>query len=629
MEIPNRFVVPAMVMNYCNVDGSPTERYFAYYEAKARGGWGLIITEDYAIEPRGKGYTHIPGLWEDSQVKLHAELPERAHKYGSKIFAQIYHAGRQTNSLITGTYPVAPSPIPCPTKKEVPYVLTITEIGSLVKKFGDTALRARQAGFDGVEIHGAHGYLVAQFMSAYSNKRGDSYGGSLTNRMRFPLEIISEIRNRAGKDYPIIFRLSGDEFVPGGRTIEETKAIAMILEEAGVDAIHVSAGVYGSRHTIAPPSRMPHAWIAGHAAEVKKVVSIPVITVGWINDPFIAESLLASGKADLVAMGRASLADPDLPNKAMSGKFDDIIYCIGCLQGCAERIRKQGQAAGCMLNPLTGNEKVMAVLPAEKKKKVLVAGGGVAGAEAAIIAAKRGHVVSLYEKETSLGGRFALAAIAPGKGEFSGFISWQQKQLAQAGVQVNLGSALTREKVIAEKPDVIIVATGSRPVVPEFTAKSDIPVITADEVLLSKAAVGEKVAIVGGGMVGAETANYLASLEKEVILLEMSSHIASDMESNTRFLLLRDLEQRKVRILTGVTVTRVAEKGVFYTRGNGEEYIGPVDIVVVACGAEPVNLLSEVLQKKGFHVVTVGDAASPRKALEAIEEGYRAALEIG
>lgn len=628
VEIPNRFVVPAMVLNYCTPDGYPTERYFAYHETRARGGWGLIVTEDYAVEPRGKGYTHIPAFWEPGHVEAHAALPPRVHRYGAKIFAQIYHAGRQTNDQIMGMAPVAPSPIPCPTKKQMPEPLTKLQIQALVEKFGDAALMAKQAGFDGVEVHGAHGYLIAQFMSAYSNKRVDEYGGTITNRARFAVEIVHNIRMKAGNDFPIMFRISGDEFVPGGRAIEETKALCMILEDAGVDAIHVSAGVYGSRHKVVPPARSTHAHISDHAAEVRSVVSLPVVTVGWINDAHIAEGIVRSGKADFVAMGRASLADPELPNKSAAGAFDQIIYCIGCMQGCAEKIRKHGEPGGCMLNPLTGRESELEVTTAPERKTVFVAGGGIAGMEAAIVAARRGHNVTLFERSERLGGQYSLAVVAPGKGEIASFINWQTRQMDRHGVTVRLGTELTPEAVSEARPDAIIVATGSAPVLPDVPGIDGPRVVRALDVLAGTATTGDSAIVIGGGMVGSETANHLASHEKKVTILEVLPDIALDEETNSRYMLLLDLEDHHVEVHTGTRVVAIENDTVRAERGGTELTVGPADTIVVALGSKPERTLAEKLETTGIPVVTVGDAVGVRKALEAIEEGFRAGLTV-
>ncbi|MDI3481206.1 MAG: hypothetical protein PWQ97_861 [Tepidanaerobacteraceae bacterium] len=626
MELSNRLVVPPMVMNYCNEDGTATERFIAYHEAKARGGWGLIITEDYAVDPRGKGFSRIPGLWDDGQIESHSRLTERIHKYGTKIVAQIYHCGRQTNHFVIGDQPVAPSPIPCPVNQEMPHELTVKEIKELVEKFGDCAYRAKKAGFDGVEIHGAHGYLIAQFMSPYSNKRNDEYGGSLQNRLRFPLEIISNIKAKAGNDFPIIFRISADEFVPGGRTIEDTKAIAIVLEDAGINAIHVSAGVYASADAIIPPSAVRHGWITDYAAEVKKVVSIPVITVGRINDPFLAEAIISSGKADLVSMGRGSLADPEMPNKAAAGKFEDIVHCIGCMQGCIERLFKNIDVK-CLVNPSLGREIEFAIQPAKVKKKVLVAGGGPAGMEAAIVAARKGHEVHLYEKENVLGGQYRLAAVPPNKGEVTTFIAWQKRQLNKCGVNIHLNTELTAEIVDEQKPDVVIIATGSKPIIPNIPGIDGRNVVTAHDVLSGIVDPGHKVIIVGGGMIGSETANHLANHGKEVVIVEMLPQIAKDEEASVRQYLLRDLEEKKVVVYTNATVKEIGDDEITVERDGKKEKIGPADTIVLAVGVKPVNNLITGLQGKVDKIVSVGDAYEARKALEAIEEGYKAGLE--
>ncbi len=627
VRIPNRLVVPAMVTNFCRGDGTASERYVAYHEAKAKGGWGLIITEDYAVDPKGKGFPNVPGLWNDGQLESHSKLTKRIHDAGGKIFAQIYHAGRQTSRALIGCQSVAPSPIPCPRYQEIPHALEVNEVRDIGEEFGDSARRARKAGFDGIEIHGAHGYLIAQFMSPYSNKRIDEYGGNLSNRMRFPLEIVSNVRSKAGSDFPVLFRISGDELVPGGRTIEDTKAIAAILEKVGVDGLHISAGVYGSAYAITPPAAIPHGWIVHFAEEVKKVVDIPVITVGRINDPLLAETIIAGRKADLVAMGRASLADPELPKKAAAGRFADINGCIGCLQGCIGMISR-GQPATCLVNPTLGREEELRIKPADRKRRVFVAGGGPAGAEAAMVAAKRGHDVHLFEKADNLGGQFYMASIPPSKGEIAGFIVWQKKQLEENHVSVHLNTEFTEEIVTGQKPDAVVLATGSTPVTPPWPGVKRANVVTAHQVLEGRTEVGRSVAVIGGGMVGSETANHLANHGKEVILVEMLPEIASDINVRSRPFLLRDLAERNVKVYVNATVKEVLANGLRIERNGCEEKIGPFDTVVLAVGVEPCNDLGSKLEGKVARLITIGDALSPRKALEAIAEGYQAGLEV-
>ena len=421
LELKNRMVVSAMVTNYCTPDGKATEKFIAYHEHKAKGGWGLIITEDYAVTPTAGGFVNLPGLWVDGQIESHRKLTERVHAAGGKIAAQIYHAGRETSSAVTGVQPVAPSAVREPSMPETPRELTIPEIHTLVEQFGDCAKRAKAAGFDAVEVHGAHGYLAGAFASPFSNKRSDEYGGTIRNRARFGMEIIRNIKEKCGKDYPVLYRISSVEYVPGGLDIEESKVIARLMEEAGADCIHCSQGVYASTHTIIPPSVFLRAGYVEHAAEMKKAVQIPVIAVGRINDVEIAESVLQSKKADLVTMARASLADPELPNKVLKGRGDEVIRCIGCLHGCIGENGK-GNGIRCLVNPLTGMEDEYDLTPAEKAKQVLVIGGGIAGCEATISAALKGHKVTLIEKNDRLGGQWIPASVPIGKSEFTSFL---------------------------------------------------------------------------------------------------------------------------------------------------------------------------------------------------------------
>ena len=624
IEIPNRLVVSPMVTDYCNQDGTATERYIAYHEAKAKGGWGLIITEDYAVDPSGKGFSCVAGLWNDSQIASHAELTRRVHQYKSKIFAQIYHCGRQTASAITGCQPLAPSPVPCPTMQELPKELPVDEIEKIVGQFGDTALRAKKAGFDGIEIHGAHGYLISEFMSPYSNKRTDEYGGHLLNRMRFPLKIVADIRAKCGKDFGVGFRISCDEFVPGGRTIEDTKAMAVFLEDAGFDVLHVSAGVYASADKIVPASSTPHGWLAGYAEEAKKAVRVPVITVGRINDPFVAESILASGKADFVAMGRASLADPEFPEKAKAALFDEIRPCIACNEGCIG-ILFTDQPIKCVLNPTLGREAEWVIRPAKKAKKVVVIGGGPAGMEAAATAAKAGHKVSLLEREGRLGGLFYLASVPPNKGEIGNFVEYQIKQLEKFKVKVTLNANVTSELIDSEKPDVVINATGGIPATPDIPGIAKPNVVNAYDVLAGKVFVGAKAVVIGGGMVGAETANHLANHGKSVTLVEMLPDIATEIQNINRSALLQDLEKGKVRILVETTVKEVLTDGVLVIKGCDTESIG-ADTVVAASGSRPDGGLEAKLAGKPYKVVSIGDAVKVGKVIDAIEAGFLAGM---
>ncbi|WP_425057878.1 NADH oxidase [Sporomusa carbonis] len=621
-KLKNRLVVSPMVTVFCDHDGFATEQYIAYHEAKAKGGWGLIITEDYAVDPLGRGFW-TAGLWKDEQMEGHAKLTQRVHQYGAKIVAQIYHAGRQASYDVIGQQPVSASPIPCPVMGYIPHELTIPEIKKIVSEFGDTALRAKKCGFDGVEVHGAHGYLIAQFMSTYSNKRCDEYGGPIENRMRFPLEIISDIRKKCGEDFTIIFRVSGDEFMPGGRTIEETKLIATMLEKAGVDAIHVSAGVYGSTWAVIPPLNVTNGWIVNLAEEVKKVVNIPVITVGRINDPRMAETILASGKADLVAMGRGSLADPELPNKFAEGRCDDIRHCIGCQQGCLARLFNN-EPIRCVVNPTLGFEYLNETKKAETPKKVTVVGGGLAGMEAARAAALAGHNVTLYEKSDRLGGQFSLAPIPPFKGNMAYLSSWLARQIKKLGINIKLNTEYTSALCDEEKPDVVIIATGSTPAKLPIPGIDGANVVTAQDALAGKVTVKGKVLVAGGGMIGCETATHFAMQGKQVAIVEILPEIATDEEGTRREFLLKFIEEKNIQVMKGTKVIEINEKGAKFQK-DGEIFDFAADTIILALGVNSNSVLAKELEDK-TNVKVIGDALKIRNALDAVREGFLAGM---
>ncbi|MEE3877111.1 oxidoreductase [Vibrio sp. YYF0003] len=627
MVVKNRLVVPPMVSNYANEDGTCTEQFISYHEEKAKGGWGLIIVEDYKINPEAGGFVKLPGLWDDSQIESHQQLTERVHQHGAKIAAQIYHAGRETCAEITGVQPVAPSAIPDPVVNAMPRELSVEEIQQLVEQFGDTALRAKKAGFDAVEIHGAHGYLVNQFMSPFSNKRIDQYGGTILNRARFALEIIANIRSKVGTDFPLIYRMSVNEFVEGGLTTEDSKVISMLLENAGIDLIHASNGVYASTETIIPPTAVGHAWSANISEELKKVVSIPVIAVGRINDPLIAESVLRSKQADMISMGRGSLADPHLPNKAQAGQFDDIIRCIGCLQGCIQRNAQQ-LPIKCLVNPMTGHESERQITPASREKKVFIIGGGIAGMEAAIVAAQRGHKVEIFEKNSRLGGQWVLAAIPPTKEELGSFTVWQVNQLNKLGVIVHLNTELTLDMIRDSQPDSVIIATGASPFVPNIPGKDLNHVLTANDILQGSAQAGKRVVVIGGGLVGSETAAHLANHGHDVSIIEMNSDIFVGTPSATKQYLMKDLQHHNVAILTNTQVKEIHNDAVVVENDGQLQTLAAIDNVVMAIGSRPVSFSVEDLEQHVSEIVTIGDAQKVRKAMEAVEEGYLAGLSL-
>ncbi len=632
MEVKNRIdYAPAGIL-YEAPDSTLTDMDFDFYGALAKGGVGMITVGIVAVESIGRSCPGVPGLWDDKFIPGWQQLAHVVHAYGAKLIAQLHHAGRQTGSYLVGDI-VAPSPIPCPVCKETPRELTGEEIEGLVDKFGQAALRAAEAGCDGIELHGAHGYLLAQFISRYSNKRSDEYGGSLANRLKFPCDIIERIRRDLGREYPIIFRMSGEEMVFGGQTIHEAALAAPILVEAGVDALHVSRGCYEQMRWIVPPQGQPYALNTLLSEAIKKVVDIPVITVGRIPDPIIAEEILEAGKADFIAMSRSLIADPDWVNKAAEARFEDIAPCIYCNECLARTLELK--PVTCVVNPTVGKTKQMTLLPADRRKKVIVAGGGPAGMEAARICDLRGHEVILYEKSDILGGQFNLAALPPGKQELAKETRYLGVQIGKSGVEVRLGSALTPELVDELRPDVVVVATGAVPLLPDIPGKDGPRVDFAHDVLAGKVVlykldeeklrhIGNRVVIIGGGLVGAETADYVRERGAlSITLVEMLPEIASDMPIWCRQFLEERLHAGRVDFVTSAQVKEILEDGVVFVKNGEEETIRGIDNIILATGSRPVQDLYKAIRDKVDEVHVIGDAKEPRKALEAIAEGAR------
>lgn len=631
LTIKNRLVVSAMLTNLVAEDGSATEAYIAYHEAKAKGGWGLIITEDYMIAPNvGTGKT-VAAIYNQELAESHKKLTERIHAADGTIFAQIYHAGRETHSGITGEQPVAPSAVKDPTMPEIPRELTKGEIEIIIEQFAQSAYYVKQAGFDGVEIHGASGYLVGEFLSPFSNKRTDEYGGTITNRAKFAVDIVKAIRTKVGTDFPISFRLCTAEYVEGGQSIEESKTIARMLEQAGVDVLHCTQGIYASRPVITPPYMIPHANFVDNAAEIKKVVSIPVIAVGGINDPELAETVLLSEKADMITMARASLADPELPNKARNGELEKIIHCIGCVQGCQGEIG-QGKHIRCLMNPCTGMETEYDFSETLDKKTVYIAGGGISGCSAAIAAARKGHHVVLFERSDKLGGQWNLAAVPLGKSEFASLVSWQRQELWNLGVEIRLNMELTKTIVEQKQPDFILIATGSQAVLPPIPGlQQGIAsglVVTAHDVLAGKELVQGRVAVIGGGLVGAETAEWLASENCNVTLIEMQQEIVKDGVGNPRMLLVQSLQNHGVNIMVGTKVLALHQDVLQIMRGQEEQQLDQLDKIVLAVGVKSVRPLAEDLAEYRGAMKLIGDANGTKNGYRNIQESFEAGLSI-
>ncbi|MEM2179159.1 MAG: FAD-dependent oxidoreductase, partial [Candidatus Methanomethylicaceae archaeon] len=507
LEIKNRIVMPPMSTNFANEDGSVSERQIRYYEARAIGGVGLIIVEATCIESSiGKLNPIQLCIDNDKFIAGLNELAEAITRYGARAAIQLHHAGRRAR-VTNGKQPVSASdglstPIGLKTR-----ALTLKEIEELIELFAKAAERAKIAGFEAIELHGAHGYLIGQFLSPLTNRRTDKYGGDINGRARFAIEIVRRIKEKLGENFPLIFRISGDEYINGGLDIEETKIISKLLEKEGVNALHISAGAYETRHWTSAPMCIPRGHLVYLAEKIKQIVNIPVITVGRINDLYLAEDIIKNKKADLVSMGRALIADPEIINKTLNGKIENIRRCIACNR-CLSRLDEKLHIS-CTVNPIAGKEYKIRVKKASKPKKVLIIGGGPAGMEAARIAAIRGHEVILYEEKDKLGGQLILATIPPHKEEMKSILEYYTQELSKLEIEIKIGRKATLKDIEKISPEIIILATGAKPIIPSIPGIKNKNVITAWDVLLNTTKVGDNVVIIGGGMVGCETAEYL------------------------------------------------------------------------------------------------------------------------
>ncbi|HWR22833.1 MAG TPA: NAD(P)/FAD-dependent oxidoreductase, partial [Feifaniaceae bacterium] len=617
--LKNRVIFPPMGTNFPK-DEMVSQSLIDYHSARAKGGCGLNIVEIAAVHPTSRGERNL-GIYDDKFIPGLKALADAIHAAGGKACIQLWHGGRQTNSSVTGLPIVSASPIPCPRCQEMPKELTQDEIKELVEAYGDGALRAKKAGYDAIELHGAHGYLIAQFMSAYSNHRTDKYGGSLENRSRFALEIIADVRKKVGKDFPVIYRLSSEERVKDGLTFEDTKEIAKMVEKAGVDAIHVSVGVYETLHYTVPPIDLPVGFNIPGAAAVKRVVRIPVIAVDRINDPAFANQILEDGNADFIAMGRGQIADPELCNKAQRGELDSIVKCIGCNQGCVDRLLMLGETVSCMRNPSTGRECEYALRPAEKKKKILVIGGGAAGLETATTLSRRGHEVILCEKSGSLGGQFFLAGIAPGKKEMSDAALQMGRTAKRAGVDIRLETEVTKALLGEIGPDEVVVATGSVPFIPNIPGHDKANVVTALDVLKGKKTTGDSVAVIGGGLVGIEISEYLTEQGKKVTIVEMLDEVAKELGMLRKPFAFQYIKDHSIAVYTGATCTEIRDNSLVIEQNGEKKEIKGIDTVVMATGAKPYHAVTDILDEAGIPYHVIGDAKAQGKAIDAIWAG--------
>lgn len=628
VELRNRFVVPPMESNLGTTDGYITEEMIEYYRRRAAGGFGLIIIEVVAVDRKGRAITNQIGLWDDEQIAGMRKLIDAVHKEGAKVLLQLHHCGRQTvPPIIFGETPEAPSRIACPVMDCIPNEMTNERVWEVINEFGDAALRAKEAGADGVEVHGAHGYLVAQFMSNHANKRTDEFGGDFAGRMKFPTEIFKNIRSKVGEDFLMTFRFGHDEKVHGGRTLEESVAVARWAEDCGVDAVHISIMTYASMQYMSASPEMPAGFNMFPTKVIKEAVKIPVITVGRYN-PYIAENALLNGCADFVSFGRASIADPELPNKVKEGRMDEISPCIGCTQSCIDYLNA-GKHLSCLVNPVTGNELKYPMIQVENPKNVLVVGAGPAGLEAALIAAKKGHKVKVVEKERTFGGQFRLASIPPTKHEIATALKYWVTAGKKCGVEYIFNQEVTAEYVKEQNADAVILATGGVPSKPPIPGIDGENVVDAIDILDGKAVPGRNVLVIGGGMTGVETADFMGEHNRAVTVLEMRPDIALDESSTPRAFLMPRLAERGIQKIVNAKVKEITSDGCIYTDKHGEEHrLEEFDTIVLALGVKSYNPLEKALEGEVNQIIVIGDAKKPGTANKATEEGLAAVFDL-
>jgi len=639
IKLKNRIVMPPMATNLATKDGYVTDILKAHYEERAKGGPGLIIIEYTSIDPPvDKGVVRQLCCHDDSYIPGLSELAEMIHGYGIPVAIQFCHSGRLAGKRFTGCQPVAPSALAAP-GRDMPRELSLTEIGEIIEKHAQAAERAQKAGFDGVEIHCAHGYLYHEFLSRASNIREDAYGGSLENRARIILDTVRAVKERVGPDYPVWTRITAKEFnTTGGITLEESRQVGKWLEQAGVVALHVSATCENTRATFSmtwpegdemgrPSIAHPYGYLLPVvAAKIKEVVSVPVIGVGRI-DPEAGEKAIAQGQVDMVAIGRALLCDPHLPNKAASGDIDAIRPCFSCNE-CALRAIKRDETLTCSFNPSLGREIELEITPAQNKKRVVVVGGGPAGLEAARVAAMRGHEVTLLEKKERLGGQLLMASMPPYKDGLLNFVNYATNQVKRLGVKIELGKEATVESIKMLNPDAVVFAAGATRQTPVLPGTKGIPLITIEDVLEGNAEVGETVMIIGGGTVGCEVAEFLAEKGKKVTIVEMLDTLAGDMDPAHRDHLLNRLVKRGVTFLLGAKAVGVSKMGLIFETEEGRRELLVGDTIVAATSPKPNLDLYDALRNAVSEVHRIGDCLEPRRIPDALLEGFRAGLEI-
>ena len=628
----NRIIMPSMVTNYAGRNGEVSEKLIRYHEARALGGVGLNMLEATSVHDSGRSYFPGVSIASDDYIRGLSHLTDAVHKAGGLAGVQLHHAGRLVRPDASGQAIPLVSFVPGRTAYDNSRVLDTEDIYMLIDAYAEAARRAREAGFDVIEIHGAHGYLIAQFMSPLFNQRTDEFGGSYEGRMRFPLEVIRRVRETAGDDMVLFFRLSSEELLPGGIDVDLSCRIACDVAEAGIDLVHVSAGLAETNEFTGPPPCLPEGWNAGNAGRIRAALDgrALVSVAGRILTRSTADRILNAGQADMVTMGRALIADPDLPVKLAEGRDEDILPCVGCNEGCNGRLG-QRKPVECAVNPRTGREGIMLMTPARTAKNVIVVGAGPAGMEAAVTAAKRGHKVTLFEKEQEPGGLLNVADLPPHKEVLTRLKNWYVHELKKAGVTLVTDHAVSTQELIDLHADAVLVATGSRAARPGFAAEAlaSGAAVTAEDALRNTPS-GNHVLILGGGLVGCETAEKLALQGKSVTILELRAELAPDMHPRARKFLLKSLREHGARFLLNTQVVAMERNGIVSVRDSygNERVLPPYDSIILALGYKSDNTLCRELAAADLPFIPLGDCVKPGKIMDAIHAARQAACAL-
>ena len=622
LEVKNRFMLAPMENGLAHFGGEVSDRLINFFVDRTRREVGIIITGSISISPEGSGLPTQLAIYDEKFVPGLTRLCDEVHKAGGKIGAQLYHAGRQATAAVTGIQPIAPTAMPCAILGNNPREMTLQDMEEIREKFVIGAKRAVEAGFDLIEVHFAHGYLLHSFLSPHSNKRTDDFGGSFENRCRFPMMVFNDIMKAVDGRIPVTIRISADEYLDDGLKYEEVKEICKLVEQAGGAAISLTAGSYDSIEYCIQPMFIEQGFLVPYSEKLKKEVSLPIIVAARLNNAHLIESIVEEDKADMVAIGRGLIADEDLIIKIREKRYDDIKYCVACNQGCIDNVLT-GQGINCLENARSSYEDERNIEKTETPQNVVIIGAGPAGLEAARVSALRGHKVTLVERDLHLGGKMTTLAEPPEKETFLLYKDYLLGQIKKLPVAIVHKEVKNSSDIKEFEPNQVIVATGSRQTKPPIPGIDGANVVYAEDILNKVVEPKDKVAVIGGGLVGTETAKYLGAMGKKVDIIEMLDGVAKDSGATYVGHVFKKLQEYNVGIHVNAKVQEITDTQIRFNDG-----VLNIDQVVVASGYVPNNEIADALKKDYENVLVIGDANSPRRILDATREAYVATYKL-